>query len=242
MTSSGSVSVQNSMELAADYAKVDRDLADFDLHITSIKSAFAKNAANPHDKEWVKAKLAHLFEMDQYMRKFPHITYERNYSEQDRKYFSSKYKLKWPEIDKECTSSIKELLKIYEWFKVSEFGVIADNNAWVIVQHADLDVPFQKRVLDILRTLYPVGETNRSNYAYLEDRVAAIAEKKPQRFGTQGKCVGPGQWEPHPIQDPVNIDRRRKEMGLGSLAEYKAMFKDICKHGESKSKFKIRNW
>lgn len=232
MTGKGTVSDPDSIDLATDYAKVDHDLSDFDLHIRSIKSAFAKNPANPNDKEWVKAKLAYLFEMDQYMRKFPQITYERNYSEQERKYFTSKFNLKWPEIDKECTSAVKELLRLYEWFKISEFGVIADNNAWVIVQHADLDVPFQKKVLDILRRLYPLGETSRSNFAYLEDRVAAIAERKPQRFGTQGKCVGPGQWEPHPIQDPANIDRRRKEMGLGTIAEYKTMFKDICKHGE----------
>jgi hypothetical protein len=51
----------------------------------------------------------------------------------------------------------------------------------------------------------------------------------PQRYGTQGQCVGAGQWEPLPIEDEKNVDKRRKEVGLPTMAEYKQNFKEICK-------------
>lgn len=122
-------------------------------------------------------------------------------------------------------------MKIYPWFTISEFGAVTDSNAWLIVQHADLDTAFQKQVLSKLKQLYPKGETNRHNYAYLDDR-DAVAEKRLQLYGTQGICVGPGKWEPHPIEDFSNVDKRRAEMELGTMAEYIAVFKDICKQVE----------
>jgi hypothetical protein len=232
-TSTGK-SIEPSPTLAAQsgqYPRVDSDLNEFDIHVAALKEVFTRTPANPNDKEWVKVKIAHMVEVDQYMRKYSQVVHEHNYSEQEQNYFSLKFGPRWQSIDEECTASIKELLKIYPWFTISEFGAVTDGNAWLIVQHADLDSAFQKQVLIILKQLYPKGETSRRNYAYLDDRVA-IAEKRPQLFGTQGQCVGPGKWEPHPIEDPSNVDKRRAEMELGTMAEYIAVFKDICKKGD----------
>lgn len=85
----------------------------------------------------------------------------------------------------------------------------------------------------MLSKLYKSKETNPANYAYLWDRVASsfndITKRKPQRYGTQGQCVGPGKWEPLPMEDEKNINKRRKEVGLPTREEYKKNFKDICK-------------
>lgn len=65
------------------------------------------------------------------------------------------------------------------------------------------------------------------------DRVASsfndLTKRVSQRYGTQGNCVGPGLWEPLPIDDERNVDKRRKEVGLPTLVEYKQNFKEICK-------------
>ena len=102
-----------------------------------------------------------------------------------------------------------------------------------IVQHADNNPAFQKSVLKILGYLWRVKETNAANYAYLYDRVQAsfsdIGQQKPQRYGTQGKCIGPGKWRPIAIEDAENVDIRRAEVGLPSLESYIEGFKDICK-------------
>lgn len=130
------------------------------------------------------------------------------------------------------TTDLKELLKIYDWFKITEFGKKTDIQAWLIVQHADQDHEFQENILKILEQLYPVYETSPSNYAYLHDRVASSfndpSEMKPQRYGTQGHCAGPGQWEPWPLENQDKVDELRKSVGLGTMEEYKKMFKDIC--------------
>ena len=65
--------------------------------------------------------------------------------------------------------------------------------------------------------LYPRGETSPENYAYLYDRVAA-AEERPQRYGTQGMCIG----------SAPNLNARRKEVGLESLSEYKSVVSKMC--------------
>ena len=64
------------------------------------------------------------------------------------------------------------------------------------------------------------------NYAYLKDRVLVNLGQK-QLYGTQGiRNPQTHKWEPLPISDPVNVEMRRKQMGLISLKDYK---KEIAK-------------
>jgi hypothetical protein len=53
-----------------------------------------------------------------------------------------------------------------------------------------------------------------------------VAEKKKQRYGTQFRMTD-GKLEPSPIEDEANVDRRRKEVGLPSLAEYRKTIEEI---------------
>ncbi|MCP4246955.1 MAG: hypothetical protein GY778_07885, partial [bacterium] len=54
--------------------------------------------------------------------------------------------------------------------------------------------------------------------AYLTDRVL-VQEGKPQRYGTQFFAKD-GVFKLNPIEDEAYVDARRKEVGLGPLAEY----------------------
>jgi hypothetical protein len=127
---------------------------------------------------------------------------------------------------------IRDLLKLYNWFTVSAFGAQADRNAWLLVQHADLDLAFQKTVLKILTDLYPKGETSPSNYAYLFDRVAASwndpSQRTLQRYGTRGTCVGLQKREPLPIEEPQWLDERRQSVGLSPESEYLKQVQQLC--------------
>lgn len=211
------------------FERAEHDLTKYDEEIEKMRQDFSKVPSDIENKDWVKSKLSHMVKMDQYMRNYLNIPYNNGYSEEEQKYFQNRFMHRFTLLDKENTSELKKLLKKYEWFNISDFDEQADKDAWLLVQHADLDLAFQKEVLLILTKLYPQNETNKSNYAYLYDRVKAIGEKKPQRYGTQGMCVGPGKWEPHTIEDASNVDKRRKEMGLVSMQKYKSWFKDICK-------------
>ena len=218
---------------ASKSAKVDSDLASYDSKIKYMREEFLKTPSNVYDKEWVKRKLAFMFEIDQFMRSFTQTPFENNYSEDEIKYFNENFFERFKELDINNTADLKELLKIYHWFTISEFGPEADNHAWLLVQHSDLDRAFQKIILSILEKLLPKQETKPANYAYLFDRIAASwsneSERTLQRYGTQGRCVGPGAWEELPSENPGNLNQRRAEVGLGTMEEYKFVFKDICK-------------
>lgn len=128
-------------------------------------------------------------------------------------------------VDAGNTAWLKAEWRASGWFTAAHDGQAASGDAWLLVQHADRDPDFQRAVLPILaRETDPRG---RVNYAYLFDRVATNAHQ-PQSFGTQGRCVGPGAWEPDPVAEPEGLEARRAEFGLGSIAEYKALFKAVC--------------
>jgi len=116
------------------------------------------------------------------------------------------------------TDTLKSLLHIYGWITISKFDKEADHNAWLLVQHADHDIEFQKEVLKRLEKLYPLKETTTEHFAYLYDRIAKN-ENRPQRYGTQGNVVE-GKWTPAKIEDMKELNARRSLMGLPSFEEY----------------------
>ncbi|HVJ03729.1 MAG TPA: DUF6624 domain-containing protein [Sphingomonas sp.] len=126
-------------------------------------------------------------------------------------------------VDEANTRWLKAQLDRSGWFTVSKYGAEADSAAWLLVQHADDDLAFQTRVLAILEALVGSKDTDPRNYAYLYDRVA-VNGKRPQRYGTQGRCTVSGSWEPREIEDPARLDERRGAVGLEPEAEYRARF------------------
>lgn len=128
-------------------------------------------------------------------------------------------------VDAANTAWLKTEWRTSGWFTAARDGQAASGRAWLLLQHADRDPEFQRAVLLILAR--ETGVEGRANYAYLADRVATNAHQ-PQIFGTQGRCVGPGAWEPHPVAAPEGLEARRAEVGLESIAEYKTQFKTIC--------------
>jgi len=211
--------------LAESFPDVDVQIANYESAVASMDAEFAETPADSSSVVWVQSKLAHMFKIDQYMRYF-WIDHLKELDGAKLEYFKLAFIPRFKEMDRRCTADIQELLKIYNWFTISTFGAAADNQAWLVVQHADLQPEFQKMVLARLEKLYPIGETKPSNYAYLYDRVATNAPTpgQLQRYGTQGRCVGPALWEPNPIENPEKVDERRASVGLGTMAEYKKLF------------------
>jgi hypothetical protein len=117
-------------------------------------------------------------------------------------------------IDAQNKKRMKEIIDQHGWPGASLVGKDGANAAWLLVQHADTDRAFQQKCLDLMKAA-PASEVEKKNIAYLTDRVL-VGQKKKQVYGTQldNKC------EPQPIEDPDNVDKRRAEMGLGTMAEY----------------------
>lgn len=128
--------------------------------------------------------------------------------------------------DKANTAELKRLVARHGWPRRDTVGAEADDAAWLLVQHADLDRPFQKKMLALLDQLRRDGGTAEKHYAYLYDRVA-VGEGRPQRYGTQGGCRE-GAWRPDPIEDEPGVHARRREAGIMSMAENVARLSASC--------------
>lgn len=181
---------------------------------------------NRHDKTWVIEKLQHMVDVDQLVRKALENPKVASWPPEARRHFQEKLIARMKEVDRANTAELRELLKIYRWFTVSEFGKEGDGLAWLLVQHADHDVAFQQEVLAVLTELHEKGETRPSSYAYLWDRVAANTGRK-QRYGTQGRCTGPGVWEPFEVEDPANLEKLRASVGLQPMHAYREGFRKL---------------
>jgi len=135
--------------------------------------------------------------------------------------------LEWHRIDADNTAFMKTVIENHGWPGNSMVGSDGALAAWLLVQHADSDVAFQKKCLELLIQAVEKKEALPEHMAYLTDRVL-VWEGKPQRYGTQFHMVN-GELVPQPIEDEANVDARRKQVGLPSLAEYARQMREMQK-------------
>ena len=128
---------------------------------------------------------------------------------------------KLTEIDAANTKWLKEVVDKHGWPGASFVGKNGAHDAWLLVQHADRDREFQKKCLLLMKPLVANGEAAAVDFAYLTDRVL-VADGKKQLYGTQFHDVK-GKMEPQPIENEADVDKRRQEVGLNSLAEYRKL-------------------
>lgn len=130
------------------------------------------------------------------------------------------YKIKGDSVNLVNQNKAKEILKTYGFIGINNFSKTASSNFWLIVQHADNDVQFQDKYLKLMKKELKKGNANKTNYAYLEDRVNVNKGKK-QQFGTQVTYNNLGQAIPvNGLIDSLNIERIRTEYGLESFVDY----------------------
>jgi len=129
-------------------------------------------------------------------------------------------------IDRENARWLKAQLEEIGWFTISEFGAEADNNAFLIVQHATHDPDFMQAIHARFETLLPEGEIAPDNYALLTDRLA-VMDGQPQPYGSQFECSEGEQRLQTPLADPEPVvDERRAEVGLPPMAVYRSVLPD----------------
>ena len=136
----------------------------------------------------------------------------------------NKARLKILRTDKKNFLKAKKIIEKYGWPTFDLIGKRASRAFWLVVQHADTDVNFQKECLNFLKRAVKENQAFPQNEAYLTDRVL-INQGKKQKFGTQLK-VKNNKLVFSPISDKKNVNKRREKYGLNSLEEY---FKEINK-------------
>ncbi|MEO8017983.1 MAG: DUF6624 domain-containing protein [Pseudomonadota bacterium] len=90
--------------------------------------------------------------------------------------------------------------------------------AWLLAVHAASDPDFQGKVLSLTTGHVRRGEVRSDQVALLTDDWLA-GRGKPQRYGTNFG-MRDGELKPRPMEDEANVDKRRRKVGLGTLANY----------------------
>jgi hypothetical protein len=106
------------------------------------------------------------------------------------------------------------------WVGKDVVGAQANQTLFLVIQHSDLK--YQQKYLPMMREAVKKGNATSGNLAYLEDRVA-LREGRRQIYGSQSsKNKTTNKLYISPMIDPDNVDKRRAEVGLGTMAEYAA--------------------
>jgi hypothetical protein len=126
-------------------------------------------------------------------------------------------------IDVGNTDRLREIVREHGWPGVSLVGEAGAEAAWLIAQHADRQLDFQREVLPLVTAAAANGEVRPRHAAYLTDRIC-LAEGRPQVYGTQVGDMRDGRPIPWPIKDIESVDVRRLAAGLEPLEDYLRAF------------------
>jgi hypothetical protein len=130
-------------------------------------------------------------------------------------------------IDSRNTARMKSIIKEYGWPRLELVGWDGTEAAFILVQHADHS--FQKELLPLMQKEFKSGALAGPNFALFIDRVL-VEDGKTQIYGSRAKPFD--QWEMgepalYPIEDEADVDKRRAEVGLSSLADYREFLKKM---------------
>jgi hypothetical protein len=122
-------------------------------------------------------------------------------------------------VDVANTDRLRAIIAEHGWPGRMLVGDEGAEAAWLIAQHADHQLDFQREALALLERAVHDGDAPASHLAYLTDRVR-MNEGRPQLFGTQVADITNGVASPWPIEDEEHVDQRRANAGLEPLADY----------------------
>jgi len=118
---------------------------------------------------------------------------------------------------------IREVLDTDGWPDIELIGEAGNRTICNVIQHADNEVRIQ--YLPMMKKAVKDGNLNPQLLVRAEDRIAT-ERGDLQIYGGQMKYYPETKsFNVWPVYDPVNIDKRRAEIGLGPIAEFlKARF------------------
>jgi hypothetical protein len=122
-------------------------------------------------------------------------------------------------VDRANLARLKAMIRQHGWPTAADIGDDGMGDVWLLAQHAPQD--FIAQALPHLRAAADRGEISRSTLALMIDR-DLVNRHKPQMYGSQGQ-VKDGRFVLFDVQDETNLDARRAEVGLGPIADYKAL-------------------
>lgn len=117
---------------------------------------------------------------------------------------------------------VTKILDEHGWLGADILSPGGNTTLFLVIQHADIET--QEKYLPMMRDAVKKGNAAASQLALLEDRVA-LRQGDEQIYGSQiGRDLETGEYYVLPLVDPENVNARRKEVGLGPLEGYTALY------------------
>ncbi|MGI4842786.1 MAG: DUF6624 domain-containing protein [Janthinobacterium lividum] len=126
-------------------------------------------------------------------------------------------------VERTNAQRLRALMARCGWPSAATHGAPAVKDAWLVVRHAERDLPFQKQVLaSVEQAASAGGDSLDESFAYLYDRIA-VMEKRPQHYGTQ--LSAPTRvycaLAFDPMDDRAQVEARRARLGMAPLDDYR---------------------
>ena len=116
---------------------------------------------------------------------------------------------------------IKKIVKENGYPTVDKVGKESSSNFFPLIQHSDNDIKFQSKMLPLIKKQVDKKLIEGWEYAYLYDRIK-INTGKEQLYGTQLTYDNENNAIPKKLKDKENVNKRRQELGMGTLEKYLA--------------------
>ena len=134
---------------------------------------------------------------------------------------SDEMKAHWKIINEKDSINLIKVKKILDergWLGADIIGNQGNSTLFLVIQHSDIET--QEKYLPMMREAVSKGNARASSLALLEDRVA-LRKGGKQIYGSQvGRDQETGEYYVLPLVDPDNVDKRRAEVGLGTIQDY----------------------
>ena len=163
----------------------------------------------------LQAELLTIYDEDQKYRKQIHETLKE--FNDDSKEMQDLWKITL-QNDSINLLKVKKILDEKGWVGKDKVGAQANSALFLVIQHSDLET--QKKYLPMMKEAVLKGNANAGSLALLIDRIE-IREGRKQIYGSQiGTNPNTKTEYVLPLIDPDNADKRRAEVGLGSMSDY----------------------
>ena len=127
---------------------------------------------------------------------------------------------------------VKAIIDKYGWLGPDEIGYQGNSTLFLVIQHSDQVT--QEKYLPLMREAVKNKKASGADLALLEDRIL-LDQGKKQIYGSQiTKDNRTGKYMLSPIEDEINVNKRRAEVGLEPIEEY-------VKHWDIKYKMAASN-
>ncbi len=120
-------------------------------------------------------------------------------------------------VHRENATELRAIIEVYGWPSAELVGPEGADAAWLVLQHSIGDPEFMRYCRTLIEAASNAGRIPRWQFAYLDDRIR-VFEGKTQRFGTQFDLKPDGP-EITSLEDPIQVDRWRQEVGLATISE-----------------------